>query len=92
LPKEGELYISTQGNKVVVADINYQHNSQLIIRKVKRWRVPVLPADWGKLCRYRDNKIVEWYEGATLRGWDGGRGDPWLVGTGIAYRYCEVEE
>jgi hypothetical protein len=70
----------------VVADINYQHNSQLIIRKIPVWRDPVLPADAGKLCRYWNDGV---WNTAKLVGWLNDS-EPWKLSTGGECKTCQV--
>lgn len=75
---------------IQVASRHYPCQAYLVLRKVKRWRQPVLPDDAGKVCRYSDDN-ENWSMGCRLHGWD--RSDlPWIIHTGSRYKYCEVEE
>lgn len=94
-PLLSELFIGSNG---VVLECTFEpHYSnprppKIILRKVKTYREPVLPADYGKNARFRDSEIGPWSEG-ILTGFVGpNSGHPWVNGTRISWKYCEVQD
>jgi hypothetical protein len=60
-PVNGELYLYCG----TVAKSDGVHPERLILRKVKRYREPTLPADYGKECEF-SNSDGEWSKGVLI--------------------------
>lgn len=51
-PNEGDVYLSGSGGiNICAGDGDF---NRLIMRRVKQYREPVLPADYGKQCEFSD--------------------------------------
>ena len=92
VPNVGENYLG-----MCYGDIHLRQPSDslvskyFVIRKIKQWRDPVLPADFGKEARFSDNG-KKWNTG-ELAGWfkeDADDDMVWVSKSIHGYRFCQV--
>jgi hypothetical protein len=90
-PRIGDYFLSECSGPLVLANMDFVTN-RIVLRKVKQYREPVLPADYGKQAEFSSNRI-DW-EANELTGWLryhqedlcswSNQGDEW-------YPYCRIE-
>jgi hypothetical protein len=93
IPVMGDYHLPECGRQagLVRATVNYA-SKRIIVRKLKQYRDPVLPADRGKPAEF-SNDGVSWGLG-WLAGWymDGPDDDePWVDATALGWGYCRIE-
>jgi hypothetical protein len=93
-------YRLAKSNDLVFVDECWQHwglyNSRQrypIAVKVKQYREPVLPADWGKECEFSNNGMI--WDPGQLSGYvlclDGEDNLPWKADDTRYYQSCRIE-
>ena len=84
-PRCGEFYLDSVG--AVRSTINFT-SSRLILRRVKQYREPVLPADYGKQCEFSDDGEQWCIEGVSW--WHPVSG--WMSCGGEYWKHCRIEK
>lgn len=88
-PLNDELFLSDSDFKTVLRATYDFTTPKFILRKVKRYREPVLPADLGKVCEFSDNE-THWFEGNLIGLITTDYGIRWQRAVGL-YQRCRIE-
>jgi hypothetical protein len=89
-----EWYLNPINKKAQEWDVDHPSTGMVfVIERIKTYREPVLPADFGKACKFsRDGN--DWASG-ELGGWFRGRhtldGFYWRDTCGCGYSHCRIE-
>lgn len=84
-PVVGEFH--AQHGKAIPVNINFA-TPRIILRRVKQYREPVLPADAGKKVEFNDNGAA-WFS-RDLAGWSVSSG--WIDEFGHRWKFCRIEK
>lgn len=88
-PVVGEFH--AQHGKAISVNINFA-TPRIILRRVKQYREPVLPADYGKQCEFSDDE-VNWHTYNLHGFWHAIPGEPICWRGGFSwYKYCRIEK
>lgn len=86
-PRKGEFIL--RSGSAIEAMTDNEFSEGIILRKVKRYREPVLPADLGKVCEFSDNE-THWFEGNLIGLITTDYGIRWQRAVGL-YQRCRIE-
>ena len=87
-PKANELFLDSVSLEVICNPVGYGSSRRLIVRKIKKYREPILPADAYKTCEFSDCGNL--WSTHTLLGYTG-EVHPWRTAGLLYYRYARIE-